>query len=210
MKKIGMVLLMCLLAGCAQDSLTEPLNFTDEAVIVTIADADQTQEVILPEAETKEFLIEMENMTPTSLQSIQDIPAQEIEHVVTIKGEKTQIFYFYSENGKYYAEQPYNGIYECTQEFYDSLKDRESVKMAIMIDGVLYQCTEEVITEARCGVMDGMITSEVSRNQMPTIDDQSNFGTGYEYQLAGENCIDVVMDGKWIRFERQMENCKKQ
>ena len=55
--------------------------------------------------------------------------------------------------------------------------------------------------EARCGVMDGEITSQVDGNKQPSVDDQSNFGTGYGYQYgATEGTIELFMNGKWWIF----------
>jgi len=72
----------------------------------------------------------------------------------------------------------------------------------VMVKGKLYVDTgRESDIEARCGVMDGKITSTVEAFEKPTQDDQSNFGLGYEYQFVDENSIDVFMNGKWFRFE---------
>lgn len=73
-----------------------------------------------------------------------------------------------------------------------------------MIDGKLYYDTgKESDIKARCGVMDGEITSTVSRFEMPTKDNPSNFGQGYSYQFVSQNGIDVYMNEKWIRFENK-------
>ena len=53
----------------------------------------------------------------------------------------------------------------------------------VMVDGKLYYDTgKESTVSARCGVMDGEITSTVDGSEIPTKDNQSNFGTGFEYQ----------------------------
>ncbi len=72
----------------------------------------------------------------------------------------------------------------------------------VMVDGTLYLDTgHESTIEARCGVMDGEITSQVDGSKQPTIDDQSNFGTGYGYQYgATEGTIEIYMNGKWWIF----------
>ena len=55
----------------------------------------------------------------------------------------------------------------------------------VMVNGTLYLDTgHESKIEARCGVMDGEITSQVDGSKQPTVDDQSNFGTGYGYQYG--------------------------
>ena len=68
----------------------------------------------------------------------------------------------------------------------------------VMVNGTLYLDTgHESTIEARCGVMDGEITSQVDGSKQPTVDDQSNFGTGYGYQYgATEGTIELFMNGK--------------
>ena len=72
----------------------------------------------------------------------------------------------------------------------------------VMVNGILYLDTgHESKIEARCGVMDGEITSQVDGNKQPSVDDQSNFGTEYGYQYgATEGTIELFMNGKWWIF----------
>lgn len=77
----------------------------------------------------------------------------------------------------------------------------------IRVDGELYHDTGEIITVARCGVMDGEITKTVAETEPVEKDDCSNFGTGYSYQIAGVYSIDVVIDGDWCRFQREVASC---
>lgn len=71
----------------------------------------------------------------------------------------------------------------------------------VQVDGVIYYDTgtESTIT-GRCGTYDGEIESSVDNTQIPTEDNQSNFGTGYGYQFGRENTIEVLINGKWIVF----------
>ncbi len=73
----------------------------------------------------------------------------------------------------------------------------------MVVKGRLYFDTgKESEQLRRCCVMSGVITSTVEPNEIPTEDDQSNFGTGYYYQSTLEdNLLEVNMDGKWIVFE---------
>lgn len=72
----------------------------------------------------------------------------------------------------------------------------------VMVDGKLYLATGyESTVEARCGVMDGEITSEVDGNEKPTKNNQSNFGTGFGYQYGSqEGTIEIYMNEKWWIF----------
>ena len=72
----------------------------------------------------------------------------------------------------------------------------------VMVDGKLYLDTGmESSVEARCGVMDGEITSSVDGTKKPTQDGESNFGTGYGYQYGPqEGTIEIFMNEKWWVF----------
>lgn len=76
----------------------------------------------------------------------------------------------------------------------------------VMVKDTLYYGTghESDIT-GRCGVPDGQIMSTVDSSKTPTKDNQSNFGTGYEYQFVDEDSIDVYTNEKWMRFEKDPE-----
>lgn len=77
----------------------------------------------------------------------------------------------------------------------------------VQVNGVTYfdTGTESTIT-GRCGTYDGEIESCVDSTQIPTEDNQSNFGTGYGYQFGRKGTIEVLIDGKWIVFEADETN----
>lgn len=72
----------------------------------------------------------------------------------------------------------------------------------IMIDGTLYQDSGYINNLVTCGTADDMINSSVNLNELPTKDNQSNFGTGYEYQIWNDGYINVKLDHKWVAFVR--------
>lgn len=78
---------------------------------------------------------------------------------------------------------------------------RDDVRM-VMIEGKLYYDTgsDSDIT-ARCGVMDGQITSTVQSGEIPSENNQSNFGTEYGFQFVDDNNVDVLINGHWVRFK---------
>lgn len=94
------------------------------------------------------------------------------------------------------------GVTEFISEHNSQSIDSGALIPMVMVDGTLYLDTGHKSTiEARCGVMDGEITSQVHGSQRPTIDDQSNFGSGYGYQYgATEGTIEIYMDGEWRIF----------
>ena len=68
--------------------------------------------------------------------------------------------------------------------------------LCVMVDGIVYQDTGFHSSMIGCGTMDGKITSAVDSTELPSQDNQSNFGTGYDYQRSVENQIIVVIDGE--------------
>ena len=64
----------------------------------------------------------------------------------------------------------------------------------VRIDGKLYYDTgRESIMDARCGTMDGEITSTVDGTEIPTEDNQSNFGSGFGYQYGAGDTIEICV-----------------
>ena len=74
----------------------------------------------------------------------------------------------------------------------------------IMVEGTLYLETGKVsTTEREDGLFDGEITSAVNQSEMPTENNQSNFGIGYGYQFGTDSTIEVYINEKWIVFEAE-------
>ena len=72
----------------------------------------------------------------------------------------------------------------------------------VMVNGTLYLDTGyESDAIERTDHFDGGITSQVDGSERPSVDDQSNFGTGYGYQYGKtEGTIELFMNGKWWIF----------
>ncbi len=74
--------------------------------------------------------------------------------------------------------------------------------LMVMVNGKLYYDTgKESTLDVRCGMADGEIISTVDGSESPAEDDQSNFGTGFEYQYGTDDTIEIFMNDKWIVFE---------
>lgn len=93
-----------------------------------------------------------------------------------------------------------------TQESGVEISTTEEVRpqtMYVMVRGELYQSTgRESELKVRCGTPDGEIQSTVDTSEKPQKDDESNFGTGYEYQFMGDDTIEVCIERQWIVFEK--------
>ena len=76
----------------------------------------------------------------------------------------------------------------------------------LMVDDKLYYCTGRENTDTKkCGVMDGIIETSVEKGEVPTENNQSNFGSGYGWQRSGDYEIEVHMPynslaNKWMCF----------
>lgn len=92
----------------------------------------------------------------------------------------------------------------CSSKVEEEVPQTYDLIPQVMVDDEIYIDTgrESEIT-GRCGVMDGEITSEVPGSEQPTENNQSNFGTGYGYQRVGEDVIELLIDNKWIVFEKE-------
>lgn len=75
----------------------------------------------------------------------------------------------------------------------------------VMVGGRLYYDTgRESTLETLCGLPDGTIDSTVEGSEIPTQDNQSNFGAGFDYQYgADDDTLEIFIDGKWMVFEHR-------
>ena len=95
------------------------------------------------------------------------------------------------------AADNYDGIID--KKYFNS--DIKPVQI-IKLDDVLYYNTyKESDLTGRCGMMDGYIDKTVSKFESPVENNQSNFGTDYQYQRVDDGNVDVCIDGKFIRFK---------
>ncbi len=98
----------------------------------------------------------------------------------------------------------------CQNEPITDTQGKEITTRAVMVDGELYFETGFISPlTGRCGVLDGTITSTVTENRLPTVNNQSNFGLDYGYQKVGDGNIELIIDDKWMIFstkERMVEN----
>lgn len=77
----------------------------------------------------------------------------------------------------------------------------------VMIDDTLYLDTgRESTLTARCGMMDGEITSAVEPSEEPSENGQSNFGDGYGWQYGEGDTIEILINDRWMVFKAQEED----
>ena len=110
-------------------------------------------------------------------------------------------------------QSSYEDIIGTKQEFFqveNNISEQNSTGLQwdiipmVMVNNKLYYDTgKESTLDGRCGVMDGKIISTVDGSEIPTQNDQSNFGTGFEYQYGSDDTIEIFMNEKWIVFEQR-------
>lgn len=90
------------------------------------------------------------------------------------------------------------GVTEFISEHKSNSAETSDLIPMVMVNEILYLDTGyESSAIERTDHFDGEIISQVEGNQKPSVDDQSNFGTGYGYQYgATEGTIEIYMNGK--------------
>ncbi len=86
----------------------------------------------------------------------------------------------------------------------DTMWDR--LPMVRVNNKLYYDTGRESTVSGRCGNMDGEITSAVDGTEIPTEDNQSNFGSGFGYQYGAGDTIEIYMNEKWFVFEHREES----
>lgn len=71
----------------------------------------------------------------------------------------------------------------------------------VKVAGVVNVDTGYENAMATCGTADGEIKTAVDGTKMPVGDDESNFGTGYDYQLWEKGYMNVRLNNRWILFK---------
>ncbi len=97
-------------------------------------------------------------------------------------------------------------VYETTvieQAEADAMWDR--MPMVRVNDKLYYDTGRKSSVADRRGNMDGQITSEVDGYEIPTENDQSNFGTGFGYQYGENDTLEIYISEKWYVFEYRGE-----
>ncbi len=109
-----------------------------------------------------------------------------------------------NENKRTDNEDKENTIERTTKEQTTNSGASDNVRM-IKVKGNIYYDTGKQSDSLRCGIMDGTITSQCDAGSQPVYDNQSNFGSGYGYQYAINDTIEVHIEEEnaWEIFKRK-------
>ena len=70
-----------------------------------------------------EIITDLSNSEPTTKESVQDVPQSESYIRIDFQYKTgTSTIYAYEDNGTYYVEQPYQGIYEIDSQLFEKLE----------------------------------------------------------------------------------------
>lgn len=120
---LSICILFCL-TGCTNKAEPIALPEIEEISSISIDQINGTQVSFEDSDNIQKILSTISNGKATRKPSIQDVPVAEKQGTINIKNSDriTTIFY-YEEDGKYYIEQPYQGIYEIEDDFENLLSE---------------------------------------------------------------------------------------
>lgn len=107
-----------------------------KAAPITLPQADKITSVDITFAENtvshsdktwiSEIIADISSSEPTKKESVQDVPQVESYIKIDFRHEKGTITIFaYEDRGKYYLEQPYQGIYKIDRKLFERLKETD-------------------------------------------------------------------------------------
>ena len=129
MKKF-LSLFLCLicvmtLVACGKKASPIMLPQTDEITSIDITVGEST---VSHSDKTwiSEIIADISSSEPTKKESVQDFPQVESYIKIDFRHEKGTITIFaYEDGGKYYLEQPYQGIYKIDRKLFERLKETD-------------------------------------------------------------------------------------
>lgn len=219
-KKLYCIVCLCslvsiMLYACGKKEQGNPIRLPDKEDIISIGvydgenSADNTPLMITFQASVIEknndsIIVKPEDGS-LELASADKFYIPNVENLELQIGDLVEISY----NGEIMESYPaqLGEVYKITvieQTGADAMWDRIPM---VRVNGKLYYDTgrESTVSE-RCGNMDGKITSTVDGTEIPTEDNQSNFGSGFGYQYGTNDTIEIYMNEKWFVFECREES----
>lgn len=204
-----LLLMVFLLIGCSNKSMVLPQSETITSVKIFEVSTPSGIAVKEDPKDIQRILDQFRSAKSTNEKSVNDSPMNadgviRIDFVHTDSNATSRLFIYHKED-KYFAEQPYTGIWQISREVYEGfamLAKEGDVPRALMVDGKLFLDTGEAVsTLPNNKASDGMIRSMVMGDQFPEENDQSNFGSEIPYYYDGETLVYAMINSKWILFE---------
>ncbi len=116
---------MLILASCGKKADPIILPGTDDMVSVDITVGEDTISHI-DKAWISEIISDISASEPTRKESVQDVPQAENYIKIDLQlATGSSTLFAYEDNGKYYIEQPYQGIYKIDSQLYGRLQESD-------------------------------------------------------------------------------------
>lgn len=116
MKKAIMLILLIIVyfcTGCNLEANPIILPNSTEINAINIETLDDSEITYTDSKWVEKFISAISEAQATSKSSVQDFPmADDYGTIDILHSDKHTTLYYYEENGKYYIEQPYQGIYK--------------------------------------------------------------------------------------------------
>lgn len=112
-----------ILAACGNKAAPIVLPQTDSIKSVDVTVGENTVNYA-DETWISEIISNISSSEPTRKESVQDVP--QVENYIKIDIQltaKVSTLFAYEDGGKYYIEQPYQGIYEINKQLYEQLQE---------------------------------------------------------------------------------------
>lgn len=189
---LAIIMMIFLFTACGKTE--NPIILPEQDELITAI----FQAVVLEASDTSILVEPMEDSFEAASSDQFSIPNKEgIELQV---GDVIEIEYDGSIMESYPAQL--GEVYQITlieQAEANAMWDR--IPMVKINDKLYYDTGRESTAEGRCGNMDGQIMSTVDGSEIPTENNQSNFGSGFGYQYGMDDTIEIYMNDKWFVFE---------
>ena len=120
---LAYILILAALAACGNKAAPIVLPQTDSIKSVDVTVGENTVNYA-DETWISEIISNISSSEPTRKESVQDVP--QVENYIKIDIQltaKVSTLFAYEDGGKYYIEQPYQGIYEINKQLYEQLQE---------------------------------------------------------------------------------------
>lgn len=123
---IVILLLSLSLAGCSKGQITLPNEADLESVVLSESTEENNKHITITDNEEIKNIIGSikSNSKKTNKESINDTPTN-VDYYIKLEFSHSEggssVAYVYKTKDRYYIEQPYNVIWEITQESYDNI-----------------------------------------------------------------------------------------
>ena len=119
--------LVCVLTlvACGKKAVPITLPQTDEVISIDITVGENT---VSHSDKTwiSEIIADISSSEPTKKESVQDVPQAESYIKIDFQFETgTSTIFAYEDSGKYYIEQPYQGIYKINSKLFERLQESD-------------------------------------------------------------------------------------